>query len=382
MADAIGAPEAPNPRPYLEFRPLLRAPGIATDARKLTLAAVGLLALYAGWFALDSAFARLQPGSTPELPGLVLGGSLTNPGVGPLEPGGQVLEPFRAIVSRFAGLFQKGVGPIGWSLEALKALWAAVVWGIAGGAIARIAVVQAAVDRRIGLGSALRFALGKSGSLIGAPLTPMLAVATLAAGCALFGLIYRIPGGVGAWIAAVLGFVPLLLGLVMALVLMGLALGWPLMHATIAAEDEDAPDALSRSYSYVNQRLVRYAAHAAVAVAIGSIGLMAAAAFARLVLGLADWGVSLGAPALDDLGGGAGDGRLFWTRAVGLLVLGWAYSYFWSASSIIYLILRRDVDGTPWHAVYLPEHAADTFAGTPEAEVTLKTSDPAGISAP
>ena len=57
------------------------------------------------------------------------------------------------------------------------AIWAVAVWGIAGGAIARIAVVQAAVGSRVGLATALRFALGKAASLIGAPLTPMLAVA-------------------------------------------------------------------------------------------------------------------------------------------------------------------------------------------------------------
>ena len=82
----------------------------------------------------------------------------------------------------------------------------------------------------------------------------------------------------------------------MALILAGLALGWPLMIATVAAEGEDAPDALSRSYSYVNQRLARYAVHAAIAWAIGMAGLPAAILFARLVLGLAGWGVGLGAP--------------------------------------------------------------------------------------
>ena len=137
------------------------------------------------------------------------------------------------------------------------------------------------------------------------------------------------------------------------------------MHATVAAEGEDAADALSRSYSYVNQRLVRYLVHAGLALAIGSVGLVAAFAFARVVLGLADWGVGLTAPRVDGLGDWQSGGRVFWGRVVGLLVLAWTYSYFWSAASILYLILRRDVDGTPWHAVYLPEHDADTFADEP-----------------
>ena len=157
----------------------------------------------------------------------------------------------------------------------------------------------------------------------------------------------------------------------------GLALGWPLMHATVAAEGEDAPDALSRSYSYVNQRAARYLAHAAASWIIGGIGLAVAFLFARVVVTLADWGVGLGAPdplPSTDL---ADSVRAFWPRLVGVLVHAWAYSYFWSASSLIYLILRRDVDGTPWHDVYLPEHAADTFAGDPSPPPPADNLEPA-----
>ncbi len=368
MADAIGTTEPPSSRPFLEFRPLLRALGIASDARKLILATVGLVALQAGWWALARAFGSGEPVFAFGSPGSStdLDPNLSMSGLG--EAVRWLLEPFRMVVEPFVALFSRGRVPAGWFQVALMALWAVVVWGIVGGAIARIAVVQAAVDQRVGLVDALRFALGKSGSLIGAPLTPMLAVAILAGCCALFGLLCRIPAGVGATLAAVIGFVPLLLGLVMALILVGLALGWPLMHATVAAEGEDAPDALSRSYSYVNQRLVRYAAHAVVAVAIGSVGLFVVVAFARVVLGLAHWGVSLGAPNLPS--GPAQAGPLFWDRVVVLLVHGWVYSYFWSAASIIYLILRRDVDGTAWHDVYLPKRNADPFAGESATETT------------
>ena len=41
----------------------------------------------------------------------------------------------------------------------------------------------------------------------------------------------------------------------------------------------------------------------------------------------------------------------------------------------IYLILRRDVNGTPWHDVYLPEHDADTFAGDLAADPPRETSE-------
>jgi hypothetical protein len=360
MADPF---EPPTARPFLEFRLLLHALGIASDARKLILAAAGLVALIAGWSALDRAFGGPVLPLAPVLPGAAFDDIPATPTQVAGHLAWHMTEPFRVVVAPFAALFSRSTEAGGPFRAALMAAWAVAVWGIFGGAIARIAVVQATGGERVGIGTALRFALKKSASLIGAPLTPILGVAVFAAFCGLFGLLYRIPWGIGAAVASVLGFVPLVIGLVMALILLGLALGWPLMHATVAAEGEDAPDALSRSYSYVNQRLPRYASHVAAAWAIGSIGLLAAIAFARCVLALSDWGVALGAPSTLPTTGLAASGRLFWTAVVGMLVHGWIYSYFWSAASVIYLILRRDVDGTDWHDVYMPEHESDTFAG-------------------
>jgi hypothetical protein len=368
MADPSEPPESPAARPFLEFRPLLRAPGIASDARKLILATLGLLALGAGWSALSRSFGGPEPWYAPIPPGREIEALAEVSANAPRGAAWLMTEPFRVVVSPFAALFARRAGPAPWFRSALMAIWAVIVWGIAGGAIARIAVVQAADGRRVGLGSALRFAFGKAASLIGAPLTPMLGVAIFAAACALIGLLNRVPWGIGAIVAALLGFVPLLLGLAMALILVGLAIGWPLMHATVAAEGEDAPDALSRSYSYVNQRLARYAAHTLASWAIGTVGLVVAIGFAWVVVSLADWGTALGAPEPLPSNDLADTVRSSWPRLVGLVVHAWIYSYFWSAASLIYLILRRDVDGTSWHDVSLPEHDLDTFAGDPGAE--------------
>ena len=40
---------------------------------------------------------------------------------------------------------------------------------------------------------------------------------------------------------------------------------------------------------------------------------------------------------------------------VALVAHAWIYSYFWSSASITYLLLRHDVDGTPFHEISLPE---------------------------
>jgi hypothetical protein len=367
MADDREPTTGPFARPFVEFRPLLRAVGVATDPRKLILAALGLLALVRGWALLDLLFGSPPPGYLPVGPD-TNSGALAGPiGQSFADAARLMTEPFRAVVGPFWVLFSRGVGPARWFQSLLMALWSVTVWGIFGGAIARIAVVQVASDRRLGIGTAFRFALRKSGSFIGAPLTPMVAVTLFSVFLATFGLLKRIPWGVGPSIAAFLGFVPLLIGLVMALILLGLAAGWPLMHATVAAEGEDAADALSRSYSYVNQRFVRYVAHVAMAWGVGSLGLLVVFFFSRVVLGLAGWGVALGAPESIEPNALARTVESFWVVLVAWLAHGWIYSYFWSAMSIIYLVLRRDVDGADWHDVYLPEHNADTFAGEPPA---------------
>jgi len=374
MAVDIEPPPGATARRSFAVAPLVRAVGIASDPKKLILATIGLIAMMAGWSALDRAsgsppldFAKVEPPATIE--------ALDTLGPGSFAAFARLVsEPARVVVVPFADLFSREGGARSRGRSAFKGLWALIVWGIAGGAIARIAVVRAAGGPGVGLVTAARFALGRAVSLIAAPLTPLLVVALLATCSAGFGLLYRIPRGVGPAIATALGFLPLIAGLLMALILLGLAFGWPLMIATVAAEGEDAPDALSRSYSYVNQRLPRYAVHAAIAWGIGVVGLVAAIAFARVVLGLAGWGVGLGAPDYPDSIRVVADSRAFWTGLVGWLVHGWIYSYFWSAASILYLILRRDVDGTEWHDIYLPRHDADAFAPAPgpgavEAEV-------------
>ena len=45
----------------------------------------------------------------------------------------------------------------------------------------------------------------------------------------------------------------------------------------------------------------------------------------------------------------------FWVGLVWLLTVGFAYSYFWSASTLIYFLLRKDVDATEIEEVYIEE---------------------------
>ena len=120
-------------------------------------------------------------------------------------------------------------------------LWLIVVWGICGGAIARIAIVQAATPRQVSGVEALRFALANAHALIVAPVCPLLAVVFLALLNAAFGLLYRVPW-VGPAMAGNGLLFPLAIGLVMTLFVAGLAAGWPLLQAATAGGADDALD--------------------------------------------------------------------------------------------------------------------------------------------
>ena len=56
-----------------------------------------------------------------------------------------------------------------------------------------------------------------------------------------------------------------------------------------------------------------------------------------------------------------------WLDLFFLLILGFGYSYFWSASTIIYLLMRRNVDEAELDEVYLEEEEAEEAYGPPTA---------------
>ncbi len=157
-------------------------------------------------------------------------------------------------------------------------------------------------------------------------------------------------------IAAILG----------SLLLLGLMFGWPLMLPTIGAEGRDALDALNRPYSYTMQRPLRYLAYATLAFVLGLVGWVLVSYFAAAVVGLAQWSASWGTgnARMDLLTGSANDrsgmasvgaGMMsFWNSIVYALANGYIYSFFFTASSAIYLLLRFDTDHTPLEDVYLP----------------------------
>jgi hypothetical protein len=339
------------------------AKGIAAsfDPRRIVAAAIGLLSIRLIVTGLDMLFPGAASGSPriawdfPAAPWDQELGSFFR------AAAFRSLEPVRVVFEPFWGMFAIGRGTTFFVRSALVSLATIVVWSLTGGAIARIAVVEAAASRRVGLWEAYRYVLWKSTPLIGAPIVPILGFLVLACLSAPIGLLYRIDSPIAQTIAGVLFVVPLCIGIVSTLLILGLALAWPLMPAAIAAEGEDGFDAISRSYGYASHRTIRYAILWLIVWLGGTIGAAAAAIAARTVTTLAFWSLGVAAPdsiLLDyrdwtpDAGlGTAGSAHAFWLSVVALAVYAWSFAYFWTQAGLIYLVLRGEVDGTRWNDV-------------------------------
>jgi hypothetical protein len=264
----------------------------------------------------------------------------------------------------FVTVFEPEVTFTGCVYAVACGLWALLVWALLGGAITRQAAVSLAREDRLSWIAAVGYARSKWVSYFTAPLYPMLAAGLLAVPLVLLGLLLNF--GVGTLLAGLAWPVVVGVGFLMALLLVGLWLGWPLMWATISAEGTDAFDALSRSYSYVYQRPLRYVCYLLVAGLLGLVGWVLVAVVAQATIALAAWGVSWGSGMEDlkplmggaELQGAAYAGSVlvqFWTNLVQVLAAAFLSSYFWTSTTTIYFLLRYDVDAMEMDEVFVPE---------------------------
>jgi hypothetical protein len=373
---------------------------LAIGLRVLVLAAVAIFLTLSGWAALGRVFlenkqedqetaesampAWMGPGNgcpweaideaVPNRPTLRnLGKGLE---AGPLAPTAwQAPDPyFGTWVQLSQPLWEIGRGGVTLRKLAcllLCGLWSVAIWAFFGGAITRIAAVQLACEERVGWGAALRHACSKWLSYCAAPLLPLMGVLLAGLPVVVVGVLLR--WYLAAWLAALLWPLVLLAGLLMAMLALGLIFGWPLMWATISAEGTDSFDALSRCYAYVFGRPLHYLFYAVVAAVVSNF----AAGVIWVSYSAAGWGAGVDNVELIRLireGQLGGAGRIIevcWVGCVKLLAVGFIYGYFWTASTAIYFLLRRDVDATEMDEVFLDEDASEPSYGLPP----LKTDE-------
>lgn len=389
----------PSQRPidyayYLPWTRLLRSFRIATDPRKLLLAAVGLTLFWAGDVAISLLPFAPSPQVAPAPPWNRVAPTLLlrREGRAPAEARDvavhartlvrRLTEPVEPLLAMGEILFGKLTS---WSQTAYlwtRWLWALAVWSVFGGAIARLAALEIARDERGGLVASLGFAMRRFLSLFSAPLLPAAGILLLLAVCAVAGLLGRIAYA-GPWIVAVAWGIFLLVAFLIVLIAVALAVGWPLMVAAVAAENSDAFDGFSRAFSYLFSRpwlalwciaLSLVLGMALVAVVDTAVVLVEAVAERAVAVGMGDarlQNLSTEPPRYfstdrDVLSGGvdrsatnASGVVAAWLAVLATVAVGFAASYFWSAATVIYFVLRRADDGTEFDDVWQGEVEED-----------------------
>jgi hypothetical protein len=283
-------------------------------------------------------------------------------------------------------------------------------WSFFGGAICRIAALHAARDEKIAFKQALTFSGRKLFSFFSAPLIPVALVCVIGVIMFAGGLFCAIPY-FGEVVAGLLWPLALFGGFIMSLVMIGAVSGFMLMFPTVAVEGSDSFDALSRSFSYVYSKPWRTGFYVLVSGFYGAICYSFVRLFAHVMLNATHLAAGLGMN-IDGSGKDSSIGKLdaiwqntsflepgrfwgvigahplndsekiaagligLWTYLVVGLVAAFAVSYFFSASTIIYYLLRREVDATDIEDVYLEEYEEDSLAPAVEAKAPAAAEAP------
>lgn len=393
----------------LPFLQLLRAFRLAIDPRKMLLGGIAAVLLAGGQWLLDRSplspaatvdevAAPVWPWEVPVLQPTVwthfFDTALREPfaalkavafnGSDLANSLDAILTPVRTIVDPGRRLFRTGNSWPDVAYLWTQLLFALAVWSVCGGAVARIAALQFAQGRGPSLREAVGYSVRKFGSAFSAPLLPVAFIFVFWLACLTVGLIGRIPG-IGETVAGVLWFIPLVCGIALAVILLFIAAGWPLMICTVSVEGTDGFDGLSRSYDYLLSRPWYALSLVLAMLAYGSIVIVFVLGVATLGVNLAEWGVSSGmddaavqgltsgsppllesnpvVPAASETSLFGRTAVTFWLQLLALLLWGFVYSFFWSSATIIYFLLRQSADAMPLDRVYVP--AADEPRGPP-----------------
>ncbi|HYO23787.1 MAG TPA: hypothetical protein VEQ85_02460 [Lacipirellulaceae bacterium] len=391
---------------------LVRAARAALLVRVLVLAALGVWATQWGWRAIERAVLDEAPSDGVQVAALA---RLSNNPPAPLladSPGmpAAAVEPFELVDDRpWAGPLVRGWA---WALQPLTRLaaaptpraavaftlagiWVMAVWALAGGAIGRIAALYLARGEMLGPLAALRAAASKWFSTMGAPAICFGALAALVAMLVVVGFVIR--ANVLALLAGLAWPAVIVLAVAIALLALGLLVGWPLMWSTVAAERSDAFDAISRGYGFTYQRPLHLVFFILVATVLGLLAQTLVTLLVEGALQSIEWGVRAGAgeeqaamllydgPRPDGGSPGAlnnaASGLIrFWNAALASLATAFPMAYLWPAAMAIYLLLRRLIDSTELGEVQFDEGPAGH--GLPPLVKSPTTGIPAVSSAP
>ena len=274
-----------------------------------------------------------------------------------ISQGPQTLTPVTDVLSQGQLLIESKFH-WGWTaLLVAELLWMWAVWAVLGTLLCRLTALDF-MGRDVSWGEAAKYCRSRTLSAFASPLLPMIGVAAFWLPCVVAGWITRIPT-VGQPIVAGGWFFLWLFGGILALLLLGLTLCWPLMVATIGVEGTDAFDGLSRSYNYLFSRPWYVLGMTLLILVMGGCTLFGVRWLAMQADHLAVMSLASGSP--------TATWQQFQPQPVGqppltettlsllrfsrgFITLGinaFSHSFFWVAVTVMFLLLRKSVDSTP-----------------------------------
>ncbi|HLB74520.1 MAG TPA: hypothetical protein VJJ98_10910 [Sedimentisphaerales bacterium] len=253
------------------------------------------------------------------------------------------------------------------------------VFSVVGGAVCRMAALQFARGEKPGVIEALRFSSQRFTSFFFAPILPVIGIGIIAAIIFVLGLTLRIPYLGELIVMAPIILLVLVLGAAIAAVIVGTVGGFDLMFPAVAYDGSDAFDAMSRSFSYVFSRPWRMCFYTLIAAVHGAVCYVCVRLLAFILLsvthlvfsfafGLGGDAEKLSAiwarPELMNLLGSSSAATAGWTEDVAAfiiylflwvvagLVVSVAITYYFSANTIIYSLMRKEVDNAGLDEIY------------------------------
>jgi hypothetical protein len=276
------------------------------------------------------------------------------------------------------------------------------VISISGGAVCRIAALQFARGEKPGLTEALRFSTNRFLNFFTAPLAPIGIIIFIGLFIFLLGLAGNIPRA-GELIVGLGMPLALFAGVLIAVIVIGAVAGLNLMFPAVAYDGSDCFDAISRSFSYVYARPWRMVVYTVIAAVYGSVCYTFVRLFAFLSLWITRWLLQLGLwvdngskevnklvaiwpkPEFRYLLGSSSPATTNWTESIAAfllylfllvivgLVVSFIISFYFSANTIIYSLMRKTVDNTAFEDIYMQFDEAEV---EPTANELLPKEEP------
>ncbi len=256
----------------------------------------------------------------------------------------------------------------------LFGLYLIVVWSLIGGLLTRSAALQLATYRRDSWLQTTRFVIRKWISYLGTAVLPIMAMSVIAAFLVLIGWCASLMNDtVASCLSAFLGWFPLFLGFLGSIFLVGTVFGFPLMLAAVSVEGTDAFDGTARGFHFLLRRPLRTVVYTMLVGVVGLVGLGIVQLFFHYFLAYTQGFMEF---AKSNPMRGTTIGELIhspWLALIPALVTGFSASFFWSATTAIYLLLRQNIDHTPLDQVLVAEETTE-----PPKQLPIIRKDAAG----